>query len=151
MRYKELSFDYFYLTYLSMDTEDNNQNEEFFDDSPMNSDEEADRVRLPFSISFQMRKFRGKGREVIYKEVYLTNLFEIQEEMLMKLEEMKSVYEENILNKMRVQKRNKGVPWIEKLDTSIHSQKFLSPLASEKSVQIVSSDINDDIQREVAL
>jgi hypothetical protein len=39
---------------------------------------------------------------------------------------MKSAFEEAILNKLRVQQRKKGVPWIEKLDASMYYRKFLS-------------------------
>lgn len=36
--------------------------------------------------------------------------------MIEKLKEMKEIYEENILSKLRVQQRKKGVSWLERLD-----------------------------------
>jgi len=60
-------------------------------------------------------------------------------EMLQKLKEIKQAYEQSILNRMPPGHKKKTVPWLERLD-----------ITSDKKVEMVASEVNDDIQREVA-
>jgi len=55
-----------------------------------------------------------------------------------KLKGMKSAFGQRLQGRMRVEQRKKRVPWIESLD-----------ITSDNKIQLVSSQINDDIQREL--
>lgn len=120
-----------------------------YDDSPANSDEEADRVNISPPTNFTENKAKSRR---CYSWFYQQNseIFALslnpQDEMLEKLQEMKDVFDENILSKMRVQQRKKGVSWLERLDIGNQSISIWpqSPKPSLKSSIPTSTTISKE-------